>query len=80
MKAFRLPAFLTAPAGVQRRQGQRVGEEDPFLPGEPEPEVALDRRQGNDHHGRVDEGDDEPRIVAASVSVCRRSRVNVFTR
>ena len=40
---------------VERRERERVGEDDPLLPGEAEVEVALDRRQRDEDDRGVDE-------------------------
>ena len=42
---------------IQGCEGERIGEEDPLLAGEAEVEVALDRRERDDHYRRVDEGE-----------------------
>jgi hypothetical protein len=40
---------------VESGKRQRVGQEDPLLAGQPQPEVLLDRGERNDDDGRVDE-------------------------
>jgi hypothetical protein len=48
---------VNAKPAAQGCEGERIREEDPLLAGETQVEVALDRRQRDDHHRRVDEGE-----------------------